>query len=70
MSTFDKSVDTQQPVLTSFKTIFFALIEKISLGRSQIDNLRAPVSIFFLYGALLAIVSIRDTNSSTNHTAA
>jgi hypothetical protein len=38
MSTFDKSVDTQQPVLTSFKTIFFALIEKISLGRSQLHG--------------------------------
>ena len=37
-----------------FKSIFFALIKKISLSASEVDDFRASVAIFLLNRALLA----------------
>lgn len=42
------------------KPVFLPLIEQISLGRSKIYNLRAPIPILLHLCALLAEVSIRD----------
>lgn len=51
------------------EAIFFPFIEEICLGTAQVDDLWATISIFFLDGALLAVVGIRHSWSSADHTA-
>ena len=40
--------------------VLLALVEKIRLGATQVDDLRTPVSILLQHRALLAVVGVRD----------
>lgn len=52
------------------EAILFPFIEKICLGTAQVDNLRATISIFFLDGALLAVVGVRHSGPPADDAAA
>jgi len=53
-----------------FEAVFLSFVEQIGLGTAQIDDLRTSVAIFLLNGALFAIIRIRNSLASTNHTTA
>ena len=50
------------------ESILFHFIEQIRFWAAKVDNLWTAVSVLLLYGALLAVVSIRYAWPSTNHT--
>lgn len=52
------------------EAILFPFIEKICLGTAQVDDLRATISIFFLDGALLAVVGVRHAGPPADDAAA
>lgn len=51
------------------EAVLLALVKEICLGTAQIDYLRAAIPILLLDGALLAVIGIRDSWTSTDHTA-
>ena len=55
-------------MLPLFESVFFAFIEQIGFGGTQVDNLGTAVSIFLLNGALFAVVGVRDSGTTANHT--
>lgn len=55
-------------VLTLLEAVLLALVEQICLGTSEIDNLGAAVAVLFLNCALFAVIGIRNSSSSTDHT--
>lgn len=63
--------DKENPFVSSplLEAIFFSLIEKVSLGAAEVYNLGAAIPIFLQDGALLAVVCVRYSRTSTNDTA-
>lgn len=54
--------------LSLLESVLLSLVEQICLARSQVNNLRTTVSVFFLYRTFLAVICIRHTGSSANYT--
>ena len=57
-------------MLPFLEPILFPFIKQICFRGSQIDNLWAAVSVFFLDGAFLAVVGVRYSRAATNDTPA
>lgn len=55
-------------ILLLLEPVLLSLIEQVRFGGSQVNNLWTAVSVLFLDRALLAVVGIRDTGSSTDDT--
>lgn len=53
--------------LSLFESVFLSLVEQVCLTASKVYNLRAAVSILFLYRALFAVVSVGHTSSTADH---
>jgi hypothetical protein len=56
--------------LSFFEAVFFPFVEQICFRATKVHDFGAAVAIFFLDGALLTIVGIRNTLASANDTAA
>ena len=50
------------------EAVLFHLIEEIRFRAAKVDNLGTAVPVLLLYGALLAVVGVRDSRPSTDHT--
>ena len=55
-------------MLPFLEAIFFSFIEQVSFRRPKVDNLGAPISVLLLNGALLAVIGVRYSWTSTDHT--
>lgn len=58
------------PVSSFLETVFFSLIEEVSLGTAQVDNLGASIAVFLHLCAFLTVISIRYSNTTTDDTPA
>jgi len=52
-----------------FETVLFPLIKQISFATTQVHDLGTPVAVLLLDCALLAIIGIRNTDTTTNDAA-
>lgn len=52
------------------ETIFLSFVKVVSFGAAEVDNLGASIPIFLQLRALLAVVGIRDADTTTDHTPA
>jgi len=55
------------PKLSFLEPVFLPLIEQISFGTAEVDNLRTAISVFLLLRALLAVIGVGDAETSTNN---
>lgn len=55
------------PKLSFLEPVFLPLIEQISFGTPEVDNLRTAISVFLLLRALLAVIGVGDAETSANH---
>lgn len=56
-------------VLPFLEAVFFPLVEQVCFGGTQVHNLWTPVSVLFLLCALLAVVSVGNSNTTADHAA-